>query len=74
MLVDDPGSFTGKRVIAECETDEEAAFIITACNSHDQLIAALDRLIHVATLLGADQDEGGALDQASKALAAAGIK
>lgn len=36
VLVDDASALTGKRVIAECERDEDAAFIVYAVNSHDQ--------------------------------------
>jgi hypothetical protein len=41
VLVDDASTLTGKRVIAECDRDEDAAFVVRACNSYEQLVAAL---------------------------------
>lgn len=38
VLVDDPAMLSGKRVVAECEREEDAAFIVTACGAHATLL------------------------------------
>lgn len=73
VLIDDASVMTGKRVIAECEREEDAAFIVRACNAHASLVNAL-------TLLAAKVDAAGGglagfadeLLHARAALAAAG--
>jgi hypothetical protein len=45
VLVDDQSAITGKRIVAECETDEDAAFIVTACNAHARLTAEIAALV-----------------------------
>jgi hypothetical protein len=69
ILIDDASDLTGKRVIAECEREEDAAFIVRACNSHEQLIQALRDIINYAESCDDDSVE---LDNARLALAAAG--
>jgi len=70
ILVNDASRLTGKRVIAECDRDEDAAFIVRACNSHEQLVAALREIINYAE---ACDDDSVELDNARAALAAAGV-
>lgn len=40
VLADDPNAVTGKRVIAECESEEVAAFIVNARKEHDDPMSA----------------------------------
>lgn len=73
ILVDDPSALTGKRVIAECNREEDAAFIVLACNSHASLVNALTLLAEKVRAEGGDwagfADE---LQHAQAALNAAG--
>jgi hypothetical protein len=41
VLIDDASDLTGKRVVAECEREEDAAFIVRACNAFDSMHLAL---------------------------------
>lgn len=76
VLVDDASVLTGKRVVAECEREEDAAFIVQACNSHDQLVAAAKTAAAVFAsqkwLDTSGDPEAVALRQLRAALAAAG--
>lgn len=58
----------------DLNSDENAEFIVTACNSHDQLVAALKqaqaRLVFANKHIDCQDD----IDAAEAALAAAGIK
>ena len=57
------------------EAKETAAFIVRACNAHDELVAALSRLVAESTHHdGAEYEDGEwlALDAARAALAKAG--
>jgi hypothetical protein len=65
VLIDDPAVLAGKRVVAECERDEDAAFIVMACNVHYQLVAALRRIVD-------EPADGEPWVIASEALAAVG--
>jgi hypothetical protein len=73
VLVDDKSTLTGKRVIAECEREEDAAFIVGAWNSHASLVNALTLLAEKVDAAGGSifgfADE---LQHARAALAAAG--
>lgn len=72
VLVDDLSTITGKRIVAECDREEDAAFIAHACNSHEQLVTAL-KVAHSA-LLPANDDPtalGKAVRFITAALAAA---
>ena len=35
-----------RKLVAHCETPEDAAFIVQACNAYDDLVAALENLIN----------------------------
>jgi len=57
------------------EADANAAFIVVACNAHDELVATLSRLVAESTHHdGAEYEDGEwlALDAARAALAKAG--
>jgi hypothetical protein len=43
VLINDTSTLTGKRMVADCETEADATFIVQACNSHGLLLAALER-------------------------------
>lgn len=62
-------------LVAECKTVEEAQFIVTACNSHHEIVRALSRLVvGISQESTADCEyyyrlEGDALDEARTILA-----
>jgi hypothetical protein len=75
VLVDDASDLTGKRVVAECEREEDAAFIVKACGAHHKLVNALDEISAVAACsveLSDWPELQQALEHARAALAAAG--
>lgn len=44
VLVDDPSVLTGKRIVAECETEEDAQLIAASPDLADALVFALDAI------------------------------
>jgi hypothetical protein len=45
IVVDDASIIGGKRVVATCGRDEDAAFIVRACNAHRALVAAAHKAL-----------------------------
>lgn len=60
--------------VAFVQFDEDAEFIVKACNSRDQLVAALKRFTAYGKTFAYRESEGCPIDQAYEALAAAGEK
>lgn len=57
VLVDDVSVLSGKRVVAECERDEDAAYIVKAVNAHDKLVSALREARELLELNGIDHND-----------------
>lgn len=66
--------------VCKCDTEVDALNIVTACNSHAQLVAALEGLLNATSTMNAAMDDGanihgavsgliGAEDNARTALA-----
>jgi hypothetical protein len=47
----------GMSDIAQCERQSDAAFIVRACNAHDELVAALRQLAKEVSLLTNEGDD-----------------
>lgn len=58
-------------VIARCNSPVTAAFIVRACNAHDALAVALERLVKAIRHVNTNLDFSGELEQAGAALALA---
>jgi hypothetical protein len=72
VLVDDASALTGKRTIAECDREEDADFIVRACNAHEQLVDVVKEMMQLGDRLVDDIYGYEFVQKAKAALAAAG--